>query len=106
MREYGEEQVGALDGEDIDGFVGEESPLFKQVLEQSRKMLQEDTQDDRTRIINWIRDMQDKLGDSFKEDTQEVGYLDMLEVGFHCLEGQVQGLLQGRHAGSRVLNHA
>lgn len=65
--------MGALDGEDIEGFVGEESPLFKQVLEQSRRMLQQDdSQDDRTRIINWIKDMQDKRGD-YKEDTQEVG---------------------------------
>nr|XP_045592965.1 protein LTV1 homolog [Procambarus clarkii] len=71
LREYQDEQVGALDGEDIDGFVGEESPLFQQVLEQSHKQLQEDSEDDRTRIIKWIKDMQERRS-NVKEEKDEV----------------------------------
>ncbi|XP_071524131.1 protein LTV1 homolog isoform X2 [Panulirus ornatus] len=71
IREYQDEHVGALDGEDIDGYVGEESPLFQQVLEQSRKQLEEDSEDERTRIINWIKDMQERRGDQ-KEEKDEV----------------------------------
>ncbi|XP_063848884.1 protein LTV1 homolog [Scylla paramamosain] len=72
IREYGEDQVGALDGEDIDGFVGEESPLFRQALQHSRLHLQEDTQDDQDRIIKWIKDMQERRGYSEQEEKEEV----------------------------------
>ncbi|KAG7169546.1 LTV1-like [Homarus americanus] len=71
IREYQDEHVGALDGEDIDGFVGEESPLFQQVLEQTHKQLQEDTEDDRTRIIKWIKDMQDRRVNMKEEKDEE-----------------------------------
>ena len=73
IREDGEDQVGALDGEDIDGFVGEESPLFRQALQHSQRHLQEDTQDDQDRIIKWIKDMQERRGYSEQEEKEEVG---------------------------------
>lgn len=72
VREYGEEQVGALDGEDIEGFVGEESPLFRQALLHSKKKLQEDTLEDQDRIIKWIKDMQDRRGSQEDEEKEEV----------------------------------
>lgn len=71
IREYGEDQVGALDGEDIDGFVGEESPLFRQALQHSRRQLQEDSQDDHDRIIKWIKDMQERRGNAEEEEEKE-----------------------------------
>lgn len=72
VREYGEEQVGALDGEDIEGFVGEESPLFRQALLHSKKKLQDDTLEDQDRIIKWIKDMQDRRGSQEDEEKEEV----------------------------------
>ncbi|XP_064086277.1 protein LTV1 homolog isoform X2 [Macrobrachium nipponense] len=69
VREYDDEQVGALDGEDIDGFIGEDSPLFKQVLEKAKKQLQAEPEDEKTRIINWIKDMQQRI-DEDKEKVQ------------------------------------
>lgn len=72
IREYGEEQVGALDGEDIEGFVGEESPLFRQALLHSKKKLQqEDLQEDHDRIIKWIKDMQERRANQEDEEEKE-----------------------------------
>ncbi|XP_042874983.1 protein LTV1 homolog [Penaeus japonicus] len=71
LREYQDEQVGALDGEDIDGFVDEESPLFKQVMDQSRKQLKENSEEEDTRIVKWIKDMQQQRGYQ-KEEKEEV----------------------------------
>ncbi|KAK3858881.1 hypothetical protein Pcinc_034959 [Petrolisthes cinctipes] len=64
IREYQEEHVGALDGEDIEGWVDESSPLFKQAVKQTKNQvmtpdqLNNTEEDDRTRIIEWIKDMQ------------------------------------------------
>lgn len=93
MREYQDEHVGALDGEDIEGFVGEESPLFQQVLEQSRKQLEEDSEDERTRIINWIKDMQERRGDQ-KEEKDEVrrNIISWTEVSLQLLRLSVSGM--------------
>ncbi|KAK7077344.1 Protein ltv1, partial [Halocaridina rubra] len=67
IREYADEQVGALDGEDIEGYVGEESPLFQQAVEQAKKLLKSEPEDERSRIINWIRDMEQRI----QEDVDE-----------------------------------
>ncbi|XP_076055004.1 LTV1 ribosome biogenesis factor [Oratosquilla oratoria] len=78
MKEYDEEYVGALDGEDIAGFVAENSPLFKQAVERSLKQLKrDDAIDDQEWIINWIKDMQrrkEELGE--KEELEEVAVLE------------------------------
>lgn len=71
LREYQDEQVGALDGEDIDGYVDEESLLFKQVMDQSRKQMKEDSDEENTRIVKWIKDMQQQKGFG-KEEKEEV----------------------------------
>lgn len=71
LREYQDEQVGALDGEDIDGYVDEESLLFKQVMDQSRKQMKEDSDEENTRIVKWIKDMQQQKGYG-KEEKEEV----------------------------------
>lgn len=83
LREYQDEQVGALDGEDIDGFVDEESPLFKQVMDQSRKQLKENSEEEDTRIVKWIKDMQQQRGYQ-KEEKEEVCIFRLL-----CLEKEV-----------------
>lgn len=71
IREYQDEHVGALDLEEIDGFIGEESPLFQQVLENAKKQLKtEQPEDERTRIINWIRDMEQRIDDDGNEKEQ------------------------------------
>ncbi|KAG0725567.1 Protein LTV1 [Chionoecetes opilio] len=80
LREYGEEQVGALDGEDIEGFVGEESPLFRQALQHSQRQLVEAGPEDQERIIKWIKDMQDRRCNSVVEEEEEEEEKEELEV--------------------------
>lgn len=82
LREYQDEQVGALDGEDIDGYVDEESLLFKQVMDQSRKQMKEDSDEENTRIVKWIKDMQQQKGYG-KEEKEEVC---IFRIFFGCEE--------------------
>jgi len=62
LREYDDFQVGALDGEDIDGYINEDSPHFAQVMERHRKQMEKmnGENDDKDRIVRWIKDMEIK----------------------------------------------
>jgi len=72
LREYDDDQVGALDGEDIEGFVNENSPHFAQVMEGQRKQIEKnsDKMEDKDRIVQWIKDMDIKK--SFHNTKDEV----------------------------------
>ncbi|CAL4137228.1 unnamed protein product, partial [Meganyctiphanes norvegica] len=75
MREYDDDQVGALDGEDIDGFVNEDSPHFAQVMEQQRKQIEKmgNNIDDKDRIVKWIKDMEIKRSSrNTKEEVDDI----------------------------------
>ena len=76
IKEYNEEQIGALDGEDIDGYLDENSALYKEAVQHTRKQLSKEAsiETDKEWIVKWIQDMESKIasGQIKNDETEEI----------------------------------